>query len=160
MNKCEQAQISIDNQITAFLDIANQGAPHFPHKEFLLWRQKLMTIQTCIFKYAKHIEAIVPNCKARAMPRITRLEGVSDALLTPEEEEEDKKKIVEELRQLGPLGEQKEDKPFMKFLEDIETAIGNVAREIYGEKSIYIKGNDRLPDFLRLYIQNMRKSAE
>jgi hypothetical protein len=66
------------------------------------------------------------------MPRITRQEGVSDALITAEEEEEDKKKVAEELLQLGPLGEQKEEKPFMKFLEDIENAIGAVAREIYG----------------------------
>lgn len=49
----------------------------------------------------------------------------------------------------------------MKFLEDIEKNIGDVAREIYvGDKAIYIKGADRLPDFLRLYIQNMRKNAE
>lgn len=31
------------------------------------------------------------------MPRITRKEGVADALLMPEEEEEDKKKVNEEL---------------------------------------------------------------
>jgi hypothetical protein len=62
---------------------------------------------------------------------------------------------------LGPLGEQKEDKVFMKFLEDIEKTIGDVAREIYvGDKAIHIKGADKLPDFLRLYIQNMRKNAE
>jgi hypothetical protein len=41
-----------------------------------------MTVQTCIVRYAKHIEAIVPNCKAKPMPRITRKEGLSDALLT------------------------------------------------------------------------------
>lgn len=41
------------------------------------------------------------------MPRVSKLEGASDALLTPEEEESDKKKIVEELLELGPLSEQK-----------------------------------------------------
>jgi hypothetical protein len=30
MNKCEQAQINIDRQIDAFLDISNKGAPHYP----------------------------------------------------------------------------------------------------------------------------------
>lgn len=45
-----------------------------------------MTLQSCIVRYAKHIEAIVPTCKARLMPRVTRKLGVSDALLTPEEE--------------------------------------------------------------------------
>ena len=43
-----------------------------------------MALQTCIVRYAKHIEAIVPACKARTMPRITKLESVADALLTPE----------------------------------------------------------------------------
>lgn len=49
----------------------------------------------------------------------------------------------------------------MKFLEDIEKIIGDEARTIYvGDKAKYINGNDKLPDFLRLYIQNMRKNAE
>ena len=78
-----------------------------------------MTLQTCIVRYARHIEAIVPNCKARVMPRVTRREGVSDALLAAEEEEEDKKKQQEELGHLGPLAEQKDDKVFIKFVEDI-----------------------------------------
>ena len=62
-----------------------------------------MTLQVCIARYAKHLEAIVPNCKARSMPRITRIEGVADALVTPDEEEEDKKRQQEELKWLGPL---------------------------------------------------------
>ncbi len=49
----------------------------------------------------------------------------------------------------------------MKFLQDIEKVIGDEARSIYtGDKAKYINGNDKLPDFLRLYIQNMRKNAE
>ena len=85
MNKCEQAQISIDKQIEAFLDICSKGAPHFPDKpSFGLWRQKLMTLQTCIVRYAKQIEGIVNPCKARVMPRVTYNEAVTDAILTPE----------------------------------------------------------------------------
>lgn len=49
----------------------------------------------------------------------------------------------------------------MKFLEDIQKIIGDEARAIYvGDKAKYITGNDKLPDFLRLYIQNMRKNAQ
>jgi hypothetical protein len=49
----------------------------------------------------------------------------------------------------------------MKFLEEIEKVIGDEARTIYvGDKAKYINVNDKLPDFLRLYIQNMRKNAE
>ena len=39
--------------------------------------------------------------------------------------------------------------------------MGDEARAIYvGDKAKYITGNDKIPDFLRLYIQNMRKNAE
>lgn len=56
MNKCEQAQISIDNQITTILEVTAKGAPHYPVKpDFLLWRQKLITLQSCIVRYARHI---------------------------------------------------------------------------------------------------------
>lgn len=68
--------------------------------------------------------------------------------------------MSEELLALGPLGEQKEDKIFLKFLEDIEKLISEEARAIYvADKAKYITGNDKIPDFLRLYIQNMKKNA-
>jgi hypothetical protein len=48
----------------------------------------------------------------------------------------------------------------MKYLDDIETIIVNEAKAIYiGDKLKYITGNDKIPDFLRLYIQNMRKNT-
>ena len=88
MNKCEQAQIGIDRQIDLILQTCHNGVVAFPFKAPLIeWRQKLMTLQTCIVRYAKHIEALVPNCKARSMPRVTRQEGVADALLAADEEE-------------------------------------------------------------------------
>ncbi len=49
----------------------------------------------------------------------------------------------------------------MKYLDDIEKIIGDEARAVYtGDKAKYITGNDKLPDFLRAYIGNMRKNAE
>jgi golgin subfamily A member 4 len=162
MNKCEQAQISIDRQIEAINETWQHGGSHYPQRSsFLEWRQQLITLQSCMVRYAKHIEAIVPNCQAKPMPRITRKEGVASTLLAAEEEEEDKKKVLEELAKLGPLAEQKDEKAFIKFVEDIEKIIGDEARVIYtGDKAKYITGNDKLPDFLRTYIYNMRKNAE
>lgn len=63
-----------------------------------------MTLQSCIIRYAKHIEGIVTPCKARVLPRVTYLEGVADALMTAEEEEQDKKRMQSEWAELGPLG--------------------------------------------------------
>jgi golgin subfamily A member 4 len=49
----------------------------------------------------------------------------------------------------------------MKFILDIEKLISDESRLIYvGDKAKYITGADKLPDFLRLYIANMKKSAE
>lgn len=45
----------------------------FEHKEFpelLDWRKKLMTIQFCVMRYSKHIEAIKPDIKIAAMIRV------------------------------------------------------------------------------------------
>jgi hypothetical protein len=75
-----------------------------------------MTLQSCIVRYARQIDGVVNPCKARIMPRVTYNEAVADVILPPDEEEQDKKRLVDELLQLGPLGEQKEDKAFMKFL--------------------------------------------
>ena len=124
MNKCEQSQISIDNQLDSLTSLTSSVIDQYPHQpEILEWRAKLVTIQSCIVRYGKHIEAMVNPLAARALPRFTLQEGPSDALLPAAEEEEDKKRQESELKQLGPLGEQKEDKPFMKFVEDIEKII-------------------------------------
>jgi hypothetical protein len=62
---------------------------------------------------------------------------------------------------LGPLGDQKEDKPFSKFVLDIEKIISDETRTIYvGDKAKYLTGADKLPDFLRKYIASMKQSAE
>ena len=62
---------------------------------------------------------------------------------------------------MGPLGDQKEDKPFSKFVLDIEKIISDEARTIYvGDKAKYLTGADKLPDFLRKYIASMKQSAE
>lgn len=38
--------------------------------------------------------------------------------------------------------------------------IGEESRTIYvGDKAKYLTGTDKLPDFLRIYIANMKKSA-
>ena len=64
------------------------------------------------------------------------------------------------MSQLGPLSEQKDDKVFIKFVDDIEKLIADEARTIYsGDKAKYITGNDKLPDFLRTYIYNMKKNS-
>lgn len=127
----------------------------------LEWRRKLMTLYSCITRYGKHIEAFKPDLKIAEMIRVTYLETTPECKLTPEEEENDKKLKLEELQALGKLGEQKDDRIFMKYIEEIEKIISDESRTIYvGDKAKYLTGNDKIPDFLRNYIKNMKKNAE
>lgn len=69
MNKCEQAQINIDKLISELgkdYQINMENGFKFGHEKeppTLEWRRKLMTIQTCITRYGKHIEAFRPDLK-------------------------------------------------------------------------------------------------
>lgn len=55
---------------------------------------------------------------------------------------------------------QKDDRVFIKYVDDIEKVIGDESRTIYvGDKAKFLTGNDKIPDFLRAYIIGMKKSA-
>lgn len=64
MNKCEQAQINIDKLISElgreYQSNMSKGFAYQGEPPTLNWREKLMTIQTCITRYGKHIEAFKP----------------------------------------------------------------------------------------------------
>lgn len=118
-----------------------------------------MTLYVSIERYARHLQALKKDLKIKPMPRVNYDENVPDC--TVSNLEEDKKLIEDELKALGPLGQQKEDKPFMKFVADIQKIISDQARTIYtGDKAKYLTGADKVPDFLRKYIASMRQSAE
>lgn len=46
-------------------------------------------------------------------------------------------------------------------MEEIEKVITDETRSIYsGDKAKYLTGNDKIPEFLRVYVANMKKNAE
>jgi hypothetical protein len=64
------------------------------------------------------------------------------------------------MKLLGALSEQKDDRVFVRYCDDIEKIISDESRTIYvGDKAKYLTGNDKIPDFLRVYIVGMKKSA-
>ena len=67
MNKCEQAQINIDKLISElgkdYQMNMESGFSYHQEPPTLVWRKKLMTIQTCIMRYGKHIEAFKSDLK-------------------------------------------------------------------------------------------------
>ena len=58
------------------------------------------------------------------------------------------------------MGEQKDEKNYSKYIDDIEKIITDETRLVYtGDKAKYLTGADKVPDFLRAYISNMKKNA-
>lgn len=59
------------------------------------------------------------------------------------------------------MSQQKDDKKFSQQIEDIEKVMKEEAQKLYvGDKAKYLTGADKIPDFLRDYIANMKKNAE
>ena len=63
---------------------------------------------------------------------------------------------------LGPLYYQKDMKKFKECILEIENLIKQEAIKIYTEKNAvkFLQGTDRLPDYLRAYIESMKKQTE
>lgn len=97
MNKCEKAQINIDDQIKKieeeYFSAKNIGFRYKQQPHTLKWRSLSMTVQTCIVRYAKHIEALNANLKVNQMMRVNYDESQSECALPSASEEEDKKRI-------------------------------------------------------------------
>ena len=64
------------------------------------------------------------------------------------------------MKALGKLSEQKDERPFVKYIKKKKKLISDESRTIYvGDKAKFLTGNDKIPDFLRVYIVNMKKSC-
>lgn len=124
-------------------------------------RRLLMSLLTCIRRYATHIEALKPDARIQDMPRITYLETKFDTVLEPDEQDHDRKQIELDLETMGPLFFQKDNRKFLEWVADIEKTIKEEATKIYsGDKAKYLNGNDKIPDYLRAYIQQMNKNMD
>lgn len=119
-----------------------------------------MSLRTTIMRYSKHIEAFKPDAKVGDMKRVTYIEAKFDCWLDPAEAESDKQRLENEQMEIGPLFYQKEAKNFMEWVLEIEKNVISEAQKIYvGDKSKFLTGADKLPDYLRDYLNNMKKKA-
>lgn len=157
MSKCEQSQQALNEMMKELREVLGRGQAPTLHL-----RTRLMALRTCIGRYAKHIEALRPDTKLVEMARVNYNEGNWSAALAASDQEEDEKRRQAELGQLGPLSQQKDERRFTQLVEEIEKVMKEEALKIYTaeNKLKYITGADRIPDFLRDYIANMKKNAE
>lgn len=91
------------------------------------------------------------------MPRITWREIKFDTVLEQDEQVDDKKFIELEYESLGPLYYNGEKK-FQDSITEIEKVIKEEAIKIYADKPKFITGADKIPDYLRTYIENMNRN--
>lgn len=62
---------------------------------------------------------------------------------------------------IKPLYYQKDGKRFSEWVSEIEKVIKDEAIKIYsGDKAKYLTGADKVPDYLRAYVENMRKNMD
>lgn len=67
----------------------------------------------------------------------------------------------EELEELGPLFYQKDSRSFNEYILDIEKLVKEEAQKIYiGPAAKFLAGPDKIPDYLRNYLENNRKNVE
>jgi len=62
---------------------------------------------------------------------------------------------------LGPLYYQKENKKFREWIVDIENLVKAEAQKLYtGKYAALLTGADKIPDYLRVYLEQMKRSTE
>ncbi|KAL4438837.1 hypothetical protein ABPG74_016557 [Tetrahymena malaccensis] len=176
MTKCEKAQDAVNELLAQLRSMYAEYQDNIKNEQYHLdeakkqnskdlfamrVRQTLMTLRTCIGRYAIHIDALKPDSQVQEMPRVTYIEKKFDCVLDPTEQEQDLIWKEAELEFIGPLFFQKEPHKFMDWVTEIEKNTILEAQKIYvGDKSKFLTGADKCPDYLRNYIQNNRKNAE
>ncbi|CAD8079070.1 unnamed protein product [Paramecium primaurelia] len=163
MTKCEKAQECINLKIQELKDhydlFKNKQGDYFANLEpsFSIKIRKILSgTLICIKRYANHIEALKPDNKVVDMPRTTWKENKFDTILEVEEQQEDKKIIENDLESMGPLFYA--EKKLQESLVDIEKIIKEEAIKIYADKQKFLTGTDKIPDYLRAYIENMQRN--
>ena len=118
----------------------------------------MITLRSCLQRYASHIEAL--SDKAPEMLRVSRADTGVSPFLAPEETEQDRLNLEQELEHLGPLAYQQDKrKKLQTLVADIEKIVKEECQKIYqGPSQKWLNGPDKLPDWIRPYLDNFRKN--
>ena len=134
-----------------------------PDERTISIRMRVALVQAIrsIRHYALHLGGFKEE-----LPELVRISYQEDkeAIDVEEEEKEaDLKRQDEELEVLGPIGFKNASEPYVKFPEaivGIETMCKELCQKLYqGENVKYLEGNDRIPAYLSIFLENMKKQA-
>ena len=118
-----------------------------------------MQVIRSIRHYALHLGGFREETKE--LERITYTENRELIDIEEEEKEEDAKRQDEELEILGPIGFKNASEPYVRFPDavvNIETMCKELCQKLYqGDNIKYLEGPDRIPAYLTIFLENMRK---
>jgi hypothetical protein len=107
------------------------------------------------------------NGLKEALPPVTRVTYFEDSEsleLTEEEKAIDDKRVEEELEILGSIGFKNAKEPYMKYPEaisKIDQMCKDLCQKLYvGENAHYLVGADKIPAYLSLFLEKMKRQAE
>lgn len=174
MTKCEQAQKGVDQLIDELEDLAEEAlndgltlqgirsATSAQPTVSLRMRKTLVQAIRSIRHYAMHLGGFKEELKE--LDRITQVETRESIEIEEEEKELDEKRAEEELEVLGPIGFKNANEPYVRFPEaivNIESMCKELCQKLYtGDNVKYLVGNDKIPEYLSVFLENMKKQAE
>ena len=176
MTKCEQAQKGVDQLIDQIEDLCEEALddtftfesaihPEGAKKaETISIKMRVTLVQAIrsIRHYAQHLGGFKEELKE--LDRISYSETQESIDLDEEEKVLDEKRQDEELEVLGPIGFKNASEPYVRFPEaivGIETMCKDLCQKLYtGDNVKYLEGVDRIPAYLSIFLENMKKQAE
>lgn len=125
---------------------------------------RMVLVQTLrgIRHYSNHLAGLVAPVDELA--RISYNEDKPTITLDEEEKAADARQAEEELEALGPIGFKNAKEPYMAFPEAIAKIDGickQLCQTLYtGENLKYLEGQDKIPRYLSIFLEQMKKQAE
>ena len=173
MTKCEQAQKGVDQLIDQLEDLCEEALDDNltsnkaimvsgkTNERTITIRMRVALVQAIrsIRHYALHLGGFKEELKE--LERISYSEVQESIEVEEEEKEADSKRQDEELEVLGPIGFKNASEPYVKFpdaITAIETMCKELCQKLYqGDNVKYLEGNDRIPAYLSIFLENMKK---
>ena len=174
MTKCEQAQKGVDSLIDKLEDLCeeavddnltiNKATLGSKSQQTISIQIRITLVQAirCIRHYALHLGGFKEE--TQDLDRISYQESQESIELSEQEQESDAKKAEEELEILGPIGFNNANEPYVKFPEaitQIDQMCKDLCQKLYtGDNLKYLVGNDKIPEYLTIFLEKMKKQAE
>ena len=126
-------------------------------------RVKLVSLLRCLTHYGNYLDAFSPEADPKPVPleRISYREDQESLELNEEETALDEKRKDVELHPLGTIGFQLNGLKFNQAVLEVEKNSKELCAKLYtGDNVKWLVGNDKIPEYLTIYLEGMKRSAE